>query len=289
MLKKSLKNSVPTLYINNNNVDISSISTINNKHVLFGDNKKNKNDKNDKNNKNEKNDDNDDIDILNDDFLESTKISKTNKKIKDLDNGIDESEEEEKTNDETENETENETNDDINDEIEESEELENPEELQEELSSDEENNNDELSSVDDSDVEINNKKKNNIKKNNNDIDSDVEEGDNNDKCYYKYNSTKVDEEIDYDEIFKDDTKQIIKTERITKPFLTKYERVRLLSDRSRQLAQGAKPLIKNCTGLSHTEIARLELKLKKIPLKIQRPIPNAGTEEWRLDELEILE
>jgi DNA-directed RNA polymerase I, II, and III subunit RPABC2 len=282
MMKKNLKNSVPTLYMNNNNVDISSISTINNKHVLFNDNKKNQS-KHDKY----------DNDILNDNFIESTKISKTSKKIKDLENGIDESdeEEEEKTNEDTENETNDNTTDDLNDEIEESEELENPEELQEELSSDdneEENNNDELSSVDDSDGEVINKKKNNIKKNN-DIDSDVEEGDNNDKCYYKYNSTKVDEEIDYDEIFKDDAKQIIKTERITKPFLTKYERVRLLSDRSRQLAQGAKPLVKNCTGLSHTEIARLELKFKKIPLKIQRPIPNAGTEEWRLDELEILE
>ena len=59
--------------------------------------------------------------------------------------------------------------------------------------------------------------------------------------------------------------------------------------RSRQLAQGAKPLIKNTEGLSHKEIARLELKNKIIPLIIERPIPNAGTEKWRLSELEIME
>jgi len=48
-------------------------------------------------------------------------------------------------------------------------------------------------------------------------------------------------------------------------------------------------MIKNTTGLSHKEVALLELKSKLIPLIIERPIPNAGTERWRLSELEIPE
>ena len=46
-------------------------------------------------------------------------------------------------------------------------------------------------------------------------------------------------------------------------------------------------MIKNTTGLSDKEIALLELKHKLIPLIIERPIPNAGTEKWKLSELEI--
>jgi DNA-directed RNA polymerase subunit K/omega len=120
--------------------------------------------------------------------------------------------------------------------------------------------------------------------------SDIEDN-NGEKCYQKFSkNNKLDDEIDYDEYFNQDDDIIInKTERICKPYLFKYERVRILGDRSRQLAQGAKPMIKNTTGLSHKEVALLELKNKLIPLIIERPIPNAGTEKWRLSELEILE
>jgi len=105
------------------------------------------------------------------------------------------------------------------------------------------------------------------------------------KCYSKY--AKDDGDFDLDEYFKDDDITITKTGRVGKPILYKYEMVRILSDRSRQLAEGAKPMIKNTTGLSHKEIALLELKNKIIPLIIERPIPNSGTERWRLSELDI--
>ena len=48
-------------------------------------------------------------------------------------------------------------------------------------------------------------------------------------------------------------------------------------------------MIKNTSGYSHKEIARMELKHKIIPLIIERPIPNVGTEKWKLSELEIIE
>jgi len=110
-----------------------------------------------------------------------------------------------------------------------------------------------------------------------------------DKCYQKFSKkSNVDTDIDYDEYFIKDEEFIInKNGRLTKPYLTKYERVRILGDRSRQLAQGAKPMIKNTTGLSHKEVALLELKSKVIPLIIERPIPNVGVEKWKLSELEI--
>jgi DNA-directed RNA polymerase subunit K/omega len=109
--------------------------------------------------------------------------------------------------------------------------------------------------------------------------------DTNNKCYSKY--AKDDGDFDLDEYFKDDDITITKTGRVGKPILYKYEMVRILSDRSRQLAEGAKPMIKNTTGLSHKEIALLELKNKIIPLIIERPIPNSGTERWKLSELDI--
>ena len=116
-------------------------------------------------------------------------------------------------------------------------------------------------------------------------DEDKATVDTNNKCYSKY--AKDDGDFDLDEYFKDDDITITKTGRIGKPILYKYEMVRILSDRSRQLAEGAKPMIKNTTGLSHKEIALLELKNKIIPLIIERPVPNSGTERWRLSELDI--
>lgn len=118
-----------------------------------------------------------------------------------------------------------------------------------------------------------------------DNDDDKATVDTNNKCYSKY--AKEDADFDLEEYFKDDEITITKNGRVGKPILFKYEMVRLLSDRSRQLAEGAKPMIKNTTGLSHKEIALLELKNKIIPLIIERPIPNSGTERWRLSELDI--
>ena len=121
-----------------------------------------------------------------------------------------------------------------------------------------------------------------------DNEEDKETLDTKNKCYSKYAKDK-NADFDLDEYFKDDDIVINKSGRVGKPILFKYEKVRLLADRSRQLAEGAKPMIKNTAGLSHKEIALLELKNKLIPLILERPIPNAGSERWRLSELEIPE
>ena len=73
---------------------------------------------------------------------------------------------------------------------------------------------------------------------------------------------------------------------MTKPFLEKYEVVKLLAVRSKQLALGAKPMIEGVVGLSHKEIAKEELRLKVMPLILKRPIPNSEPETWFLRELD---
>lgn len=78
---------------------------------------------------------------------------------------------------------------------------------------------------------------------------------------------------------------IKKEERQSLAKLTKYEMVRILGERTKQLTMGAKPLIKNYKGLPYDKIAEEELKLNMIPFKIRRPLPNGKYELWNLEEL----
>jgi DNA-directed RNA polymerase subunit K/omega len=65
----------------------------------------------------------------------------------------------------------------------------------------------------------------------------------------------------------------------------KYEMVRILGERTKQLTMGAKPLIKNYHHLSYDKIAEEEFIRNIIPYKIKRPLPNGKYEIWTLDEL----
>ena len=78
---------------------------------------------------------------------------------------------------------------------------------------------------------------------------------------------------------------IKKEERQSLAKLTKYEMVRILGERTKQLTMGAKPLIKNYKGLPYDKVAEEELKLNMIPFKIRRPLPNGKYELWNLEEL----
>ena len=73
----------------------------------------------------------------------------------------------------------------------------------------------------------------------------------------------------------------------TIPILTKYEKTRILGQRSKQIETGAKPFVKVPENIIDAYIiAELELKEKKIPFIIRRPIPGGGNEYWRLKDLE---
>jgi DNA-directed RNA polymerase subunit K/omega len=73
----------------------------------------------------------------------------------------------------------------------------------------------------------------------------------------------------------------------TIPYLTKYEKARILGQRAKQINSGSKPFIKVREDiLDGYIIAELELKVKSIPFIIRRPLPNGGSEYWSIKDLE---
>ena len=82
-------------------------------------------------------------------------------------------------------------------------------------------------------------------------------------------------------------KQDISDRRITLPYLTKYEKARILGARALQLSMGA-PILVNLEGETDSlEIALKELKERVIPIVIRRYLPCGRYEDWELDELLI--
>jgi len=77
-------------------------------------------------------------------------------------------------------------------------------------------------------------------------------------------------------------------EMITRPFLTRYEKIRAVATRAANITNGAKILIKGVTLETHTakEIALLELKLKVMPFIIKRDLPNGEFERISINKLE---
>lgn len=75
----------------------------------------------------------------------------------------------------------------------------------------------------------------------------------------------------------------------TIPYLTKYEKARILGQRAKQIETGAKPLVKIPENIVDSYIiAELELREKKIPFIIRRPIPGGACEYWNLRDLEVI-
>lgn len=75
----------------------------------------------------------------------------------------------------------------------------------------------------------------------------------------------------------------------TIPIMTKYEKTRILGQRTKQLNEGAPAFIKiDSTVIDGYLIAVKELEQKKTPFIIRRPLPNGGSEYWRIQDLEIL-
>jgi len=99
----------------------------------------------------------------------------------------------------------------------------------------------------------------------------------------------------YDEIAKlsnvvrDENDIIVDPLHRTIPFLTKYERARVLGQRAKQIETGSKPLVKVPDNIIDGYlVAEMELEQKKIPFIIRRPLPHGGSEYWRLSDLQII-
>ena len=75
----------------------------------------------------------------------------------------------------------------------------------------------------------------------------------------------------------------------TLPFMTKYEKARILGERAKQINCGAMPFVKVKENvIDGYLIALQELEERKIPFIIKRPLQNGGFEYWRVRDLEIL-
>jgi DNA-directed RNA polymerase subunit K/omega len=75
----------------------------------------------------------------------------------------------------------------------------------------------------------------------------------------------------------------------TYPFLTNFEKTKIIGLRANQLSKGSVPFIavpKHITDVK--DIAKLELEQKRLPYIIKRPLPNGQFEYWRLADLLIL-
>ncbi|XP_071060215.1 DNA-directed RNA polymerases I, II, and III subunit RPABC2 isoform X1 [Pseudochaenichthys georgianus] len=75
--------------------------------------------------------------------------------------------------------------------------------------------------------------------------------------------------------------------RITTPYMTKYERARVLGTRALQIAMCAPVMVELEGETDPLQIAMKELKARKIPIIIRRYLPDASYEDWGSDELII--
>lgn len=71
------------------------------------------------------------------------------------------------------------------------------------------------------------------------------------------------------------------------PFLTKYEKARIIGARAEELDAGCEAYIPlDETIINGKTIALMEFEQKKIPFIIARPLPNGSTEYWHVSDLE---
>ena len=78
-----------------------------------------------------------------------------------------------------------------------------------------------------------------------------------------------------------------KHERVTTPYLTKYERARILGTRAMQLAHNAPVLVRLEGEVDPLSIAEKELRERVVPFIIRRFLPDNTYEDWCLPELEV--
>ena len=100
----------------------------------------------------------------------------------------------------------------------------------------------------------------------------------------------IDDCINMEDITENNNNIIVveNSKRISKNKMTRYEFVRIIGERIKQLTMGAKSMIKQSKlseQFTYSEIAIEELKLNMIPFKIRRPIKN-HYEIWSISELD---
>lgn len=74
----------------------------------------------------------------------------------------------------------------------------------------------------------------------------------------------------------------------TFPILSKYEKTKLIGLRVTQINKGSVTYVDPISILDPSLIAERELKEKKIPFIIKRPLPNGKYEFWNVKDLEVI-
>lgn len=142
---------------------------------------------------------------------------------------------------------------------------------------------------------------------NNYVDDDDDEEDEEDDPYYlqKFNTeinrnyleeahpecvaNNYDEIVSLTSVVRDSNNNIVDPLHRTIPYLTKYEKTRILGYRAKQINSGAKVFVKVPENIIDGYlIAQIELTQKRIPFILRRPIPGGGCEYWNLKDLEVI-
>ncbi|KAG1454152.1 hypothetical protein G6F56_007392 [Rhizopus delemar] len=76
-----------------------------------------------------------------------------------------------------------------------------------------------------------------------------------------------------------------RTERLTTPYMTKYERARILGTRALQISLNSPVMIELNGETDALVIANRELREKRLPLIIRRYMPDGTYEDWKVREL----
>ncbi|CEG67879.1 Putative DNA-directed RNA polymerase I, II, and III subunit RPABC2 [Rhizopus microsporus] len=76
-----------------------------------------------------------------------------------------------------------------------------------------------------------------------------------------------------------------RTERLTTPYMTKYERARVLGTRALQISLNAPVMVELNGETDALAIANRELREKRLPLTIRRYMPDGTYEDWKVRDL----
>lgn len=80
-------------------------------------------------------------------------------------------------------------------------------------------------------------------------------------------------------------KAVPKDQRTTTPYMTKYERARILGTRALQISMNAPVLVQLEGETDPLDIANKELREKRVPFTVRRFMPDGSWEDWGVDEL----
>jgi DNA-directed RNA polymerase I, II, and III subunit RPABC2 len=89
----------------------------------------------------------------------------------------------------------------------------------------------------------------------------------------------------FDDDFDKKNTYVSDEDRITTRKLTKYERVRIISDRAKQISIGAQCMVQTDSRVDPVELAKLELKMKVCPIIVSRRLPSGQIERIDVNKL----